>query len=42
VEFYFSDASLPTDKKLLKLIRKEGSQGFGGSLEGCLGSGGTD
>ncbi|KAG1672201.1 hypothetical protein FOA52_002901 [Chlamydomonas sp. UWO 241] len=28
VEFYFSDASLPTDKKLLKLIRKEGSQGF--------------
>ena len=28
VEFYFSDANLPTDKKLLKLIRKD-PLGFG-------------
>ncbi len=30
VEFYFSDANLPTDKKLLKQIRKD-SEGFGKS-----------
>jgi hypothetical protein len=28
VEFYLSDANLPTDKKLLKLVRKD-KDGFG-------------
>lgn len=28
VEFYLSDANLPTDKKLLKLVRKDPA-GFG-------------
>jgi hypothetical protein len=30
VEFYFSDANLPTDRKLLKMIRKD-AQGYGES-----------